>query len=108
MLLEVEPLIKELKDLKGDKGLFFGLIAGPSAPVEVHLDGSLPTLAPSCQTVNGYAVPPVRLQAAVDALALRGKSDSICATDLGPTMASIAHQIISTTLGNACKPPDPP
>jgi hypothetical protein len=96
-------IVEHLRRLKGGSPVFFALIAGPSTPVVVGLEGQNPVLRPSCQTGTGVAVPPIRLQSVVDAFAPRSSFDSICTSDLSPTLRAVAKKIVATALINTCQ-----
>ncbi len=102
-LQEIASVVAKLKALKGASPVFFARIGGPSTPVAVDVKGIHPTLKPSCQTNTGSALPAIRLQAIVDAFAPRSSFDSICTSDLTPTLRSVAKKIIATALVNACQ-----
>jgi hypothetical protein len=83
--------------------LFFAVVAGPSDPVEVKLDGDSPILAESCSSSLGSAAPAVRLEAVVNALnpALSPKpSYTICSSEL--PMRQIGQQLLGAALANTC------
>ena len=78
-----------LKPIKGQVQL--AMLAGPTTPVAVGQQGGMAVLQPSCQSANGLAVPPLRLQALVDAFG--GTSASICDSDYKPALEQIAAAV---------------
>ena len=109
-------------------------IAGSTLRVEVGVDGTNPTLKPSCQTAEGFAVPGIRIQAVVHAFArqLTGKElaevkqkktnipywidksglyreenfTTICTPDFSPALKRIGERIVAS-LGTMCLPSPP-
>ncbi|MBU0611790.1 MAG: hypothetical protein KKI08_28195, partial [Armatimonadetes bacterium] len=61
-LFSVDDYIKFFGTLKPSKDrIIMAAIAGPLEPVVVGKDGPNPSLKPSCQTADGFAVPPIRI-----------------------------------------------
>jgi len=63
-------------------------IAGPTSPVEVGKDNQNPVLRPSCNGVNGMAVPPLRIDALVQRFG--GVTGNICNADFKATLRAAA------------------
>ncbi len=110
-------------------GVVMAAVAGPTDRVEVGLDGNNPTLKPSCQTAQGFAVPGIRLKAVVHAFArelsaaqiaqIKAKKtftpywvdsegkwreenfSTICSSDFSPAMRRLG-QSITAALGTTC------
>ena len=58
--------LKKTPDGKSNAGrVIMAAIAGPTERVEVGVDGTNPTLKPSCQTSEGFAVPGIRIKTLV-------------------------------------------
>ena len=71
-LYKVNDLISFFKNLKktvdgkpDPARVVMSAVAGPTDRVEVGVDGKNPTLKPSCQTAQGFAVPAIRIKALV-------------------------------------------
>ena len=122
--------LKKTVDGKPNPGrVLMAAIAGPTDRVEVGLDGQVPTLKPSCQTSQGYAVPAIRIKALVHAFAQElsaqevaeikanktntpywvdsdGKwreenLSTICSSDYSPALRRIGERVASS-LGTTC------
>jgi hypothetical protein len=100
-LLDLQAVADRLKSLRPGR-LYLAVIGGRHESVEVTLEGSNLTLRPSCQYSGGTAVPAIRLSHLVGLLWPNSSFDSICASDLGYTLSSIATRIVTTTLLNPC------
>ena len=107
-------------------------IAGPTEPVEVGVQGSYPTLKPSCSSSQGFAVPGVRINALVHAFAkeltvqeisdIKAKKrnipyfvdtagkwreqnyTSVCASDFSDSLKRLGERIVGS-LGTLCLSP---
>ena len=107
-------------------------IAGPTEPVEVGVQGSYPTLKPSCSSSQGFAVPGVRINALVHAFAkeltvqeiadVKAKKvnipyfidtlgkwreqnfTSVCSSDFAPALKRLGERIVGS-LGTLCLSP---
>ncbi|MCK5796173.1 MAG: VWA domain-containing protein [Deltaproteobacteria bacterium] len=99
-LYKVDDYVSFFRSLKapGDRVLM-AAIAGPTSPVIVGKDGSKPTLAASCQSGSGFAVPALRIAHVVSAF--DGTVDPICAPDFGPALRTIGARI-RNRLGAQC------
>ena len=103
-LYKVDDYVQFFKSLKRDEGrVIVSAIAGPTDKVEVGLDAQNPVLRPSCQTIDGHAVPALRIKGVVDGL--DGQLFPICTNDFGPALKGIADKIVSNI--NLCldRPP---
>ena len=99
-LHKVDDYVSFFSQLKGSKDrVLLAAIAGPTSPVTVGKDGPNPTLAPSCQTNDGFAVPALRLAKVVNAFG--GEIAPICTDDFGPALSKIGERIRSA-LGSQC------
>ena len=138
-LHKVENFITFFKNLKktpdgkpNPKRVIMAAIAGPTDRVEVGLDGSNPTLKPSCQTAQGFAVPGIRIKMLVHEFAKeltpKEKADiqskasnqpywvdkngtwreenysTICSADFSPALKRIGDRIVAS-LGTMCLSP---
>ena len=81
---KVENFITFFKNLKktpdgkpNPRRVLMAAIAGPTERVEVGVDGTNPTLKPSCQTSEGFAVPAVRIKALVHEFARELTADQL-------------------------------
>jgi hypothetical protein len=109
---DVAPLVDALVAVKGDRRrVMASVIAGTPTPVEigrwtVNNVPDAPLLAHSCTFTpasgsTAVADPAVRLSAAVDQLGAPSSFETICAADLGPTLARIGGQM-RQLLGDPC------
>ena len=138
-LHKVENFISFFKNLKrtidnkpNPKRVIMAAIAGPTDRVEVGMDGSNPSLKPSCQTAQGFAVPGIRLKAVVHEFAkelsaqeiadIQSKKtntpywvdklgkwreenySTICSSDFSPALKRIGGRIVAS-LGTMCLSP---
>ncbi len=102
-MLDVSKVVTELKASQGPGKLYFAVIGGPADTVEVGVQGSYPTLKPSCSSSAGFAVPAVRLKAVADSLSPASSFDGICVSGLDQTMSSLAVSIAQAALLSPCK-----
>lgn len=107
-LYAVDDYIRFFTQLKGARDrVLMAALAGPISPVRVGTSSNdQPTLQPSCQTSNGFAVPAIRLKKVVDAF--RGDFSSICSggsstgtstLDFGPALAQLGKRIVARLPG---------
>jgi hypothetical protein len=86
-----------LKLNPGRTSLF--VIAGPTTPFEVGLEGTRPVLKASCQAGQWTAVPAVRLKAVVDQMGKQAEFNptgvNICSNDFGPALRSMGEKIVN-------------
>lgn len=106
-LHEVEDYVSFLKKLRPGGEVIVSAITGPSDKVEVGLDGSNPTLKPSCQTSAGVAVPAVRLASLVKSFGKRGSLTNICSNDFSPALSKLGDLVATQTHLSWCLPYDP-
>jgi hypothetical protein len=89
-------------------------IAGPTDKFEVGIEGSNPILKPTCQSINGTAVPAIRVQSLVKSKVMTdlghkgyfnegsgGKAVNICSTDFSPAL-ELLGEVIVASLGGQC------
>ena len=83
-----QNLKKTIEGKPNPSRVIMAAIAGPTDRVEVGLDGSNPTLKPSCQTAQGFAVPGIRIKKLVHEFArkltLKEKADIQSKTSTQP------------------------
>ena len=106
-LHQVEDYVSFLKKLRPGGEVIVSAITGPADKVEVGLDGSNPTLKPSCQTSAGLAVPAVRIASLVKSFGKRGSLTSICSTDFSPALSKVGDLVATQTNLSWCLPYDP-
>jgi len=95
---------KFFKGLKPAGNVAMAAIIGPTDKVAVGLNGTYPTLKPSCQGVNGYAVPAVRTNALVKSFGKRGTVRSICSSDFSPALKAVGDMVTTQLQLSWCLP----
>ena len=103
----VDRYLKQLNQLKPAGQVVVSAIVGPSTPVEVGVQGSYPTLKPSCSSSAGFAAPSVRLSHLVKAFGKRGSLNSICDSDFSPALDALGDLVTTQTQLSWCLPYDP-
>ena len=94
-LHKVENFISYFKKLKPTGQVIMGGIMGPTNNVEVGVQGSYPTLKPSCSSSAGFAVPGIRIEALVKPFTYgkQGLISSICSSDFSPALQAFGKAI---------------
>jgi hypothetical protein len=104
-LYKVEDYSTFFQGLKPAGRVIVAAIAGPTEPFEVGVEGQNPVLKPTCQGINGGAVPAIRIKSVIDSLGSNGLFNkgiddqghpvdvNICATDFGLSMRALAQAI---------------
>jgi hypothetical protein len=113
-LYRIDDYFKFFSGLKPPGRVLVFAIAGPTGKVEVGMDGSNPTLMPSCQSGSGGAPPAIRLRSLVDRFGNKGLFNkgidpalatvtdvNICSADYGPALR-LMGRTIGTTMVNSC------
>ena len=90
------------KNLKPAGQVIMASIQGPTNRVEIGVQGSYPTLKPSCSSSAGFAVPGVRIEALVKPFTYgkQGLISSICTSDFGPALQKIGAAIMEGLTGD--------
>ena len=95
------------KALKPAGNTVVSAISGPTNLVEVALNGSFPTLKPSCQSAAGFAVPAIRIKALTDSFGKRGSFHSICTNDFSPALKAVGDLVTTQVQLSWCLPYKP-
>ena len=118
-LYSIDRYVTFFKGLKPPTWLLMAAIAGPSAPVEVKIEGQIPMLQPSCKTSAGSAGPAIRLEAlirgfgeqglfntGIDATLTHDVPVNLCSVDYSPALRKLGHTILDRIDPHWCvRPP---
>lgn len=104
-LQPVDGYIRFFRQLKrSPDDVLMAAITGPDSPIEVRRgQGGYPQLGPSCSSSSGTAVPPLRLEAVLDAFG--GDMTSICTNDFGPALEDMGKRIAIALEGRCVDQP---